>query len=58
MDPDVWNLYVLMLRSRAYEEAIASLWQQGLISGEMHLGTGEEVGRRVRRHDHDGVDVR
>jgi pyruvate dehydrogenase E1 component alpha subunit len=32
-----------MLRSRLYEEAIAKLWRDGLISGEMHLGTGEEA---------------
>jgi pyruvate dehydrogenase E1 component alpha subunit len=32
-----------MLKSRLFEEAIARLWQEGLISGEMHLGTGEEA---------------
>jgi pyruvate dehydrogenase E1 component alpha subunit len=32
-----------MLRSRLFEEAVAQLWQDGLISGEMHLGTGEEA---------------
>jgi pyruvate dehydrogenase E1 component alpha subunit len=32
-----------MLRSRLFEEAIAKLWGDGLISGEMHLGTGEEA---------------
>ena len=31
-----------MLRSRLYEEAVSALWYEGLISGEMHLGTGEE----------------
>jgi pyruvate/2-oxoglutarate/acetoin dehydrogenase E1 component len=35
-------LYGLMLRSRLYEGAIAKLWHDGLISGETHLGTGEE----------------
>jgi TPP-dependent pyruvate/acetoin dehydrogenase alpha subunit len=40
---DLWSLYALMLRSRLYEEAIAQLWHDGLISGEMHLGTGEEA---------------
>jgi TPP-dependent pyruvate/acetoin dehydrogenase alpha subunit len=40
---DVWSLYALMLKSRLFEEAIAELWQDGLISGEMHLGTGEEA---------------
>jgi len=32
-----------MVRSRLFEEAIAGLWHDGLISGEMHLGTGEEA---------------
>jgi len=42
MQPDVWFLYRLMLKSRLYEEAIKQIWNDGLISGEMHLGTGEE----------------
>jgi pyruvate dehydrogenase E1 component alpha subunit len=32
-----------MLKSRFCEEAIAKLWHDGLISGELHLGTGEEA---------------
>jgi pyruvate dehydrogenase E1 component alpha subunit len=32
-----------MLRSRLFEEASAKLWHAGHISGEMHLGTGEEA---------------
>lgn len=40
--PDLLSLYALMLKSRLYEEAITQLWADGLISGEMHLGTGEE----------------
>ena len=32
-----------MKRSRAFEDAVARLWNEGLISGEMHLGTGEEA---------------
>jgi pyruvate dehydrogenase E1 component alpha subunit len=32
-----------MLKSRLFEEAVASLWHDGLVSGEMHLGTGEEA---------------
>jgi len=32
-----------MLKCRLFEEAVAALWQEGLISGEMHLGTGEEA---------------
>lgn len=43
MSPDLWSLYELMLRSRLFEVAIAQLWNDGLISGEMHLGTGEEA---------------
>ncbi len=43
MPPDLWSLYRLMLTSRLFEEAIAQLWHDGLISGEMHLGTGEEA---------------
>jgi len=40
---DIWSLYALMKKSRLYEEAVAQLWEHGLISGEMHLGTGEEA---------------
>jgi pyruvate dehydrogenase E1 component alpha subunit len=43
MSFDLWSLYALMLKSRLFEEAVAQLWQDGLISGEMHLGTGEEA---------------
>jgi pyruvate dehydrogenase E1 component alpha subunit len=43
MSIDLWSLYALMLKSRLFEEAITHLWQDGLISGEMHLGTGEEA---------------
>ncbi len=43
MPADLWSLYPLMLRSRVVEEAVARLWHDGLISGEMHLGTGEEA---------------
>ncbi|HEU4383507.1 MAG TPA: thiamine pyrophosphate-dependent dehydrogenase E1 component subunit alpha [Anaeromyxobacteraceae bacterium] len=41
MDPIA--LFRQMARARAFEEAIAALWQAGRISGEMHLGTGEEA---------------
>jgi len=41
MSPDLWSLYAFMLKSRLFEEAVARLWHEGLISGEMHLGTGE-----------------
>ncbi len=33
----------MMLKCRLIEEVIAKLWYDGLISGEMHLGTGEEA---------------
>jgi acetoin:2,6-dichlorophenolindophenol oxidoreductase subunit alpha len=42
MQADIWSLYELMLRSRTFENAVKGLWEDGLISGEMHLGTGEE----------------
>jgi TPP-dependent pyruvate/acetoin dehydrogenase alpha subunit len=41
--PDPWSLYALMLKCRLFEEAVGQLWHDGLISGEMHLGTGEEA---------------
>ncbi len=40
---DIWALYASMLKSRLFEEAVAELWHDGLISGEMHLGLGEEA---------------
>lgn len=43
MSIDLWLLYALMKKSRLFEEAVAKLWKDGLISGEMHLGTGEEA---------------
>jgi len=43
MQPNLWYLYTNMLRSRLYEDAISELWEQGFISGEMHLATGEEA---------------
>lgn len=33
----------MMLRSRRFEEAVAKLWEEGKIFGEMHQGTGEEA---------------
>ena len=41
--PDLWRLYREMLQSRLFEEAVSALWDEGLISGEMHLGIGEEA---------------
>jgi pyruvate dehydrogenase E1 component alpha subunit len=43
MEPDIWRLYRHMLRSRRFEEAVARLWEEGRIFGEMHLGVGEEA---------------
>ena len=43
MPIDLWSLYALMLKSRLFEETVTQLWTDGLISGEMHLGTGEEA---------------
>ena len=43
MEPDLWSLYRQMLRSRRFEESVKELWEQGKISGEMHLGIGEEA---------------
>lgn len=31
-----------MAEARAFEEALGDLWRRGLISGELHLGIGEE----------------
>ncbi len=63
MTPELWSLYTLMLKSRLLEEAIAKLWHDGLISGEMHLGTGEEaiiagVVSQLREGDAMGLDHR
>ena len=43
MKPDLWSLYALMQKSRLFEEAVTQPWKDGLISGEMHLGTVEEA---------------
>jgi pyruvate dehydrogenase E1 component alpha subunit len=45
-DPDnsLWaKLYSMMFRSRYFEQSVADLWHKGHISGEMHLGMGEEA---------------
>ncbi|MGZ4595048.1 MAG: thiamine pyrophosphate-dependent enzyme, partial [Actinomycetes bacterium] len=36
------ELYLQMCRIRCAEQAIGRLWRDGLVSGEMHLGVGEE----------------
>jgi TPP-dependent pyruvate/acetoin dehydrogenase alpha subunit len=43
MEMSGFALYEWMLRSRLFEEMISQLWHEGAISGEMHLGTGEEA---------------
>ena len=43
VDFDIWQLYRMMLSSRLFENAVMMLWEQGLITGEMHLGIGEEA---------------
>jgi pyruvate dehydrogenase E1 component alpha subunit len=63
MQNDIWSLYQFMLRSRLFEEAVAKLWHEGLISGEMHLGTGEEaimagIVSHLRDGDAIGLDHR
>lgn len=53
--PDIAHLYQSMCRMRYFEEAAAQLWRDGLISGEMHLGIGEEaVVAGVLAHVADG----
>jgi len=39
----VEELYELMVRSRFFEELTKLLWEDGLISGELHIGIGEEA---------------
>lgn len=43
MEPDFFELYRSMLRCRLFEQAVIQLWDDGRISGEMHLGIGEEA---------------
>ena len=42
-EPDLAQLYRQMCRMREVERAVAGLWHAGLVSGELHLGTGEEA---------------
>ena len=42
-DADLWDLYQQMLRSRLFEQSVQELWEAGKISGEMHMGIGEEA---------------
>jgi TPP-dependent pyruvate/acetoin dehydrogenase alpha subunit len=43
VSPGLLDLYREMARARAFEQLLADLWWRGLISGELHLGTGEEA---------------
>jgi len=43
MKPDLWHIYENMFRSRMFEEATTRAWNEGHISGEMHLSIGEEA---------------
>ena len=43
MSPDLWSLYEMMFKSRTFEESVRQVWKDGKISGEMHLGLGEEA---------------
>ncbi len=57
------DLFRQMARARAFEDALAALWREGLVSGEMHLGTGEEgvaagVVAHLRRGDALALDHR
>ncbi|MBE3063569.1 MAG: thiamine pyrophosphate-dependent dehydrogenase E1 component subunit alpha, partial [Spirochaetes bacterium] len=63
MDVDLWSLYRQMLRSRLVETEVIRFWDDGLISGEMHLGIGEEgvaaaVVSRMREGDAMALDHR
>ena len=60
---DLFELYQRMYSARAFELAQAELWRQGLISGELHLGTGEEavaagVVAHIRKGDGVAIDHR
>lgn len=61
--PDPVRLYAAMVRMRALEEALVGLWRRGLISGELHLGIGEEgviagVTDHLREGDAVSLDYR
>ncbi len=42
-DADLARLFLQMARMRQLEMQLGSLWHQGRISGELHLGIGEEA---------------
>jgi pyruvate dehydrogenase E1 component alpha subunit len=43
MKADMWFLYENMFRSRLFEEKVIEAWNEGQVSGEMHLSIGEEA---------------
>lgn len=52
---DPIRFYHAMARARAFELMLLGLWEEGLISGELHLGTGEEaVAAGLAAHLRDG----
>jgi pyruvate dehydrogenase E1 component alpha subunit len=58
--PDLVGLYRQMCRIREVERAVADLWRAGLVSGEMHLGLGEEAtvaGVLAHLRDGDALSV-
>lgn len=55
MTPDLDALHLEMARMRHFEEALGELWKRGMISGEMHLGVGEEaIAAGVAAHLEEG----
>lgn len=40
---DLLKIYRQMYRSRVFEEHVVQIWNDGLITGEMHTGIGEEA---------------
>jgi len=55
---EIAELYQGMARARAFEVLIGELWNEGRISGEMHLATGEEaVAAAVTAHLREGDAV-
>ena len=43
IETNLWYIYENMFRSRLFEEATTRAWNEGSISGEMHLSVGEEA---------------
>jgi len=63
MTVDLKALYVMMLRTRLFEERVQVMWEKGRISGEMHMSIGEEgvaagVVSRLQEDDAMALDHR